>query len=933
VSLDWPALEKLLGEGNAAGVLAGVRDLDDKQRRALAGPLQEYAKRWWSARDRSDRWYGTAPALTVATGSCLAPGAAVTWLPHVVSASFAGMARGGPGFSDSAVLQVLRTRPPAWREDVALRLADGMGKTDYLVLRELAVALVAETGVEPPATAGFADAWMSTVAVPWGDSLPDALREDPLLPHAHRLLFEPDDAGPLLGRWGPWPEALVTLAGEGRLDRGVLIGACLGRLLRGGTPAQLRAYTQVYEGLRVSVDEAAARAGDLLSLLPDAPPTVAALAQAELRRIDEAGRLAAGALAEACRAALFRPEQKLAAAQLSWLRAAIKRDPGQAPGLLSTVAVAFAHPAPEIQQKAVALLARHAKLLDAEARARASAAAGSLPGDLRGRIGGILGEDPAAGDAPGPAGLAAAQAGLAPQPFIPAGVPAAVGSAAELAEEVAAILQAIRDGWPDRGLNPVVLERVLAGLVAWAHADRAGVAAALAPVCRRWEIHLGPRLRMLPSFSGKYWPQPVEMLVFLIGAAAGQQDPARVPDWAGEVAAISGMTGPLRVLELRLLEIASGLAGPVPMLVAAPTAATGHVDPAVLLARLEQAASQGWQPWEHDLQQALLRLPRDTEPRIAAVAGRLGTPAGSRLAGWLNGGGLPDLALQRIRGTFEYPDGATGTALVVVPAGPRPAVPPAAGSLAGILLNLPDPRQETVLLNEGADGADYRRPLTRTEARGPLTRTEVHGVHRGVDWADCWPAVAPSHRDLIAAWGVRGSAELLLLAEADGPAGPGISLAIANCLSDSSDEEESGAATVDAMLALARRGQLNGAAVGADIAGLMNRWDPGQLKRVARRLRDAARAGAEAQVWDAIAAALPPLLTAAQDWPAYDPSLASLADLVALGTEVAPGTAKPIPELAIYSGQKKRTRLVAEARRMHTYLTQTTRKARYRGDG
>jgi hypothetical protein len=908
VTADWPSLEKLLDDGNTADVLAGVRDLDDKQRRALARPLEEYAKRWRAADPEVGsaeryRWYDTASALMVAVAGCLTASAAATWFPRAGSA----------GVSDPALeatLEATRGRPPAWREEVALRLAGLRGLPDGHV-RELAVALVAEAGVEPPVTAAFALAWMWTVhgrRRPDRDTvrpLVDVLAEDPLLPDAHRLLFEPDEMGRHLQswKWSDWPAALVTLAGDRRLDRGVILDACLRRLLRGGTPTQMRTYQQIYEGLGVSVDEAAARTGDLLSLLPDAPSTVAALAQAGLRRVEEAGRLPAEALAEACRAALFRPEKKVAAAQLSWLEAAIKQDPGRAPALLAEVTVAFGHPAPEVQQKAVALLARHSKLLDPEARAQAAAAADGLPSDLRDRLAGILGVQapdvaPPGGQAsgqewPGPAGPAAepsgVRPGLPPPPFTPAAMPAPIGSPAELTEQVAAILEATEQrNWPPVPVDPVTLERTLAGLVALTHADSAGMAAALAPVCSRQEIEPGLP-RALPRFSPRSSPDASDLFRVIVGAAAGPGDPGRAAGWADDIASFGRLNAPLRVLMCRLLEIAIGLAvGPVPLLVATPTDVVGHLDPAALLTRVEQAAAEGWQPWENDLQQALLRLPREPAPRVTAAARRLGSPAGERLASWLDSGGLPDVAVRRVEyEELAYNDKLRTTERITMlglAVEPGSAVALAPGTLGGMLLDLPDPRLE--------------RP------------------DRGSQWAACWPAVAPWHRDLIAAYlrrAWRGGAELPWLAETDGPAGPGISLVIAVGLG--AEAEWSWAATVDGLLILARRGQLDGTAVGADIATLVTL---GRLKlaRVVPRLRDAAQAGARTQVWDAIAAALPPLLTAALDKPPT-----GLADLVALGTELAPPAARPIPELAAYGAQKKGTRLAAEARRLHAHLT------------
>ena len=100
--------------------------------------------------------------------------------------------------------------------------------------------------------------------------------------------------------------------------------------------------------------------------------------------------------------------------------------------------------------------------------------------------------------------------------------------------------------------------------------------------------------------------------------------------------------GPRLALLFRLHEIAAGLgrSSPPPLLVATPSSCSGHLDPDELVARLEQAAAAGWEPWEHDLQQALLRLPRAPDPGAAARARRLPTrqasdcSPGCATAGW-----------------------------------------------------------------------------------------------------------------------------------------------------------------------------------------------------------------------------------------------------------------------------------------------------------
>jgi hypothetical protein len=944
VTVDWGTLEKLIDDGDVEGVAAAVADLDGKQRKALTKPVRAYPERWrgalaWDSdvdlrNARREHYQRSAPALRVAGAGCLVePNAVATWLRR------RDMWHGDPPVDlRSPLRRVLRARPQQWREELALRMAQRLSRDDQFAptIALLTVGLVVETGVEPPASFGFALAWLLSVtggqrARIDQESLLARLRADPLLPAVPRLFFETDELGPHIEQQQglpDWPAAVATLVGEGRLDRAAVLDGCLGRLLRGGTANAVRAYQQIYDALRVTLDELADRAQVLVRLLPDAPSTVAGLAHAELRRLDQAGRLPTGTLAETSRAVLFRSEKKLATTQLGWIEAVLKRDPGSADELLSTVTVAFGHAAPAIQQRAVALLTKHASRLSAGDREQITLAAVALPADLRTTLAVALGGSttgavlPPAGPPPSlqppslqppslqppslqppslqPPSLQPSSlqpSSLQPRPFAPAEMPPPVGSPTELAEELAALLESATVGTFNDQVDPVGLERVLAGLVAFGHADRTAVATALAPLLDRRHIQAGLPER-LPSYSHSP-PYVMGLLLTAVRAAVGPLYPGRPAGWAEQLAQIAMVAAPLRVLKHRLVEIAAGLGTrPVPLLLATPTAVTGRLDPAVLLARLDQAARQGWQPWEYDLQQALLRLPGEVDPAAAAAARRLGTAAGRAMADWVERGGLPApvierRAVQRLQDVYT-PTGNRQEKVTVLVAVVAEASSPAGapdGALTRTVLDLPDPRLPPRL--------SYGR----------------------VAWTACWPAVAPSHRDLIAAhllrpWspGGYGGQELPSLAEADGPVGAAMNLAIAGGLS--ADDEAARAATVDGLQTLARRGQLDGAAVGAEIVALV---EIGQLKlvRVVPALRDAARSGAQAQVWAAITAALPPLLAMALEKPAT-----GLADLVALATETAPAAAarEPIPELTVYIGRKKGTRLATEAARLDAYL-------------
>jgi hypothetical protein len=84
---------------------------------------------------------------------------------------------------------------------------------------------------------------------------------------------------------------VAELVREGAVDIGPLIDGCLCRLLEGGTPPALAPFLGFYQRLAPQPAELAARTRALLALLPGGSVAVAALAQGELRRADDAGLL------------------------------------------------------------------------------------------------------------------------------------------------------------------------------------------------------------------------------------------------------------------------------------------------------------------------------------------------------------------------------------------------------------------------------------------------------------------------------------------------------------------------------------------------------------------------------------------------------------------------------------------------------------------
>jgi hypothetical protein len=179
----------------------------------------------------------------------------------------------------------------------------------------------------------------------------------------------------------------------------------------------------------------------------------------------------------------------------------------------------------------------------------------------------------------------------------------------------------------------------------------------------------------------------------------------------------------------------------------------------------------------------------------------LDSDAGGQLADWLSTGGLADpavtvvaAAVRRVEYSprMEFIDVGYLFAAVVAkdtsvdeldPRAARP-FPPLPSTMVSLVAGLPAPTEVVTTDHEGLAG-----------------------------WPRCWPGVLPHHRDVIAAHLAarlavdgRGLGRVLpMLAEADGPVGPGLSLALAYGLGCSHAVDRTGAA--DALYILAGRGQ------------------------------------------------------------------------------------------------------------------------------
>jgi hypothetical protein len=449
-----------------------------------------------------------------------------------------------------------------------------------------------------------------------------------------------------------------------------------------------------------------------------------------------------------------------------------------------------------------------------------------------------------------------------PAPFVadlPPALPPPIGSIAELTAEAVRLAT-----HPD---DPLLFERVVDGLVRWMRADRAGLLAALSTVRQGWIALLSH-----PAGSGRYPHRP-------------------------------DLAPPQQLVELRTDEVIRQLfAGPPGPLLATPATVAGHVDPDRVLALLRQAGEEGWEPGRYDLTQALLRLPRTVDPAVRIGAAMLRTPAGRRFADWLDRGGLPDPEVERIvvlRGRCcaqpEYQNGqrcgSCDRAGVRVTVAARTAGPELPDAPPG-LLDLPGER------------AAWDRCF-RWYWPPPMTR---------------WPAVLPSHRELVAAHiqprlapvgdgDVNGYTEVLpALARLSGPFGPALALALAYPLG--ARRERDRLPVVDALALLATRGELDGDRLGRELATLVT-GDLLVLRRVVAGLAELSRAGATAAVF-AIGRPMVPALLSRPEIRPGTPDLLALAAAAAGAT----GARGRVPEAEEVAARGGGSRLVTEARRL-----------------
>ncbi|MFC7586171.1 DUF6493 family protein [Nonomuraea antimicrobica] len=781
----WEDLLKLVQAGDVPGTVRFITELDASGRKAVAAELPGHVTRRGRAADWTE-WSREARPLLLAGVGVMSGAAAVTaWLCR------REFRWGSGGRESGQVLGLLRRRPVEWQADVARRLAARM-RLPELRHWQVAAELVRETGIEAPGDAAFMVGWLQALR-------PSTAAGDPLFAAYRDRLFDIDGL-PEANLW-ELAETVMGLLGDGRLDRVAVVDALVRRLLRDGPGAPVQ-LAGLHDRLDLDLDESAGHARDYARLLPAGPVAVADLALAQLRRLEEAGRLEEELFAEALAALAFRPEKKLQRAAVSWAGDAVLRVSGRVDTVLEALSPIFTQDTLALQQRAVRLAVKLAPQAGPVGREAVRQAATELPDELRERVSEAYGGGILAAPSPEAPVLAVAQGPSMPPP---------IASPEELAHELTAL------GWRS---DVYAYERLLSGLAEWSHREPDRLRAALRPWWQPFE----------PYQYGLYGSEIHEGLIEAVNRAFLA---FAAPEHSREVTRESVKRrrrpvepGPIDRLYLRrALELVTPFEEGTgcPVLLATPTSGTGHLDPGVLLDRLERLAAAGVPALPADLAQALLRLPRAFAPDDVERAVRVPSEAGRVCAGWMRGGGPADpgvrVSVHRRRGH----EGSDWPELSAQLTPPDSGLPGTSGSGPGPS----DPR----LLEEF-------RALYETKSGHTYTLT----------W---WPLAMPAHREFAAAhlsgyvqWSMDSSdgqtRALAALVHGDGPLGAATAAALV-CGMGHVNPADRGIAT-DAFLTLAARGEVPVPELAQAVTELVTA-DFVKLNRVVSVLDDATQAG------------------------------------------------------------------------------------------
>ncbi|WP_049562309.1 DUF6493 family protein [Nonomuraea sp. SBT364] len=332
-----------------------------------------------------------------------------------------------------------------------------------------------------------------------------------------------------------------------------------------------------------------------------------------------------------------------------------------------------------------------------------------------------------------------------------------------------------------------------------------------------------------------------------------------------------------------------------PVLLATPTCMSGHLDPDVLIDRLETCAAAGVEPPPADLAQALLRLPRGCHGAAADRAAKVDSEAARSAVRWLAGDGMADPECGHVwrhmvdASMVEFGDGEPEYFTEV--------------------------RLQPVLRVTAPTG---HRLIDEVLLRQPFDwRVEEYG-----GTPEAWPAMLPSHREVVAVnflpfllrsrWDARVTpTKITGLEIAQGPMGESTGVILAFLLADSVP------GMVPLVLSMAARGELPAEAIGRQLALVLRRtWL--ETRGAITALTGLADAGGHQEVWRILRALLPEML------PGKGRRVTvTHTELVAFAADVArwTGARGEIPVIGEFARSRRTSRFVHECKRLHAQLT------------
>lgn len=366
-----PIVDEVLGlignDDNVPRLAEVLRDLDDKQRKALSGPVQKHAEATWLNRDGQG---ASAIAVLGCVTGVRQAAARLEWLSI-------------EGDAEAAAVDVLAARQPHWLPALPEALLVGRERPPHSF--RLVRALVRAGGIDPPDFPEYVLAMVRglTDRHSWldGPTVLDCLRQDPgLLDTELWNLFTTEGAGKLLTShdgWllkpyqqpgdGPtiparpkrtWHHAILSLAAEGAIDRARLLDATLAAFFRDWTAGDIGWFVKLHDGIEPTIDEMANRQttyGRLLSLDPGPPVN---LGLRTINTLLAGGRLNLDVLFANLAAVLTRRDKGPAMDGLKLVAEAAKVEPKAIDRAVEAASSALNHERVEVQERALALITK-----------------------------------------------------------------------------------------------------------------------------------------------------------------------------------------------------------------------------------------------------------------------------------------------------------------------------------------------------------------------------------------------------------------------------------------------------------------------------------------------------------------------------------------------------------------------------------------------